>query len=118
MNKRIDKDSENLCDNQLRCLGIDILSDEIIEMAGINGGGLLTSTSQGDSIDIVAPDWPIYDIIFCPQYSSIYIDRTKDKCHIIASEYEIRACGFSWNGNFLVYAISSGFVLCKRVTCC
>lgn len=105
----------NPYDYELYCMGIDVLSDEEINTAGINGGGLLTVSPQGDSINIVSLNWPIQEIIFCPNYSSIYDDKTKDKCCIVASEYEIRACGFSSNGNFFILATSSDFVLYKRI---
>lgn len=107
---------ENPYANKLCCRGIDVLNYEMVTMAGIYGGGLLTSTTKGDRVEIVAPHWPIHDIIFCPNFASIYIDKTKDQCQIVASVYEIRACGFSYNENYFVYATSSEFVLYKRIT--
>ena len=112
-----DKDDtfSNENEKELRCLGIGILENELVEMAGIYGGALLKQTSRGESIEIVAPNWPLYNIVFCSSFSSPFFETSVDKCKIIASEYEIRACGFSSDEKYFVYATSSDFTLYKRI---
>lgn len=102
---------ENIYDNQLQCLGIGPVKDELIPMAGIHGGGLRSITNRGEQVTIISPRWPLHEIVFCTAYSSVYDPNNKDQCQIIASEYEFRAYGFSSDDKYFIYATSSQFIL-------
>jgi WD40 repeat protein len=101
-------------ERKLVCKGIGPIESETIQTCGIYGGGLPLSNGHGESIEVVAPSWPSYDLIFCQNYKSALIDGHGSDCCKIYSEH-IRAYGFSWCGNYLVAAISSDFTLWKRL---
>lgn len=100
---------------QLLCKGIGPLELEWIQTCGIQGGGLPLSNQHGESIEVVAPHWPAYDIYFCSNYKSALIAGSAPYCCKIDTEH-LRAYGFSWCGNFLVSANSSDFTLWKRIS--
>lgn len=105
---------DNPNEQSLKSLGIGPLAEELIDLVGIYGGGLPTINKHGDSLISIAPNWPKTDIIFCEHYGSIYNENTCKHCTVLASEYEIRAYGFSWQGNVLIYATSDGFTLYRK----
>ena len=90
----------------LLCDGIGPLADEAIQLAGLNGGGLPRGSGQGDSLEVVSPNWPLGDLIFCSNFGSALIERFQSTCLRVASDH-IRAYGFSWSGNTFIYATGS-----------
>ena len=98
---------------ELLCLGIGPLRDEHVQIAGLHGGGLLTSNRLGESLDMVSHQWPKSDLIFCPPYQAALVEGHQAGCVMIASDY-IRAFGFSWSGNSFAYATESDVTVYSR----
>lgn len=98
----------------LACQGIGIVKNEKIEIAGLRGGGLPVTNSQGDSLEIMTLDWPKTNIIFQLQWSSIYMEKNSEKCFNIYSTETLRAYGFSKNRKYLVISTSSELLIFKR----
>lgn len=89
------------------------LGDEIIKIAGDMGGGLRIGSKEGNSLQKIAPYWPKEQIIFCPNYQSLY--STPDKCWNVFEDYGIKAYGFSKCGKYFVVATSSDLIVYKRI---
>ena len=87
--------------------GIGILSKEKILVSGLHGGGLPLRNKNGDGLLYMATEWPIIDIIFEPNYKSIYKENEAKECFRIFHNYELRAYGFSYDGETFVIATSS-----------
>jgi len=45
-------------------MGIGLIEDETVRVAGLCGGGLLTSTGKGESLELVSPLYPCNDVVF------------------------------------------------------
>lgn len=99
----------------LICQGIGLIEDETVAIAGLCGGGLPLCNQYGESLELVAPRWPVEDIYFCPAGKSILIERFQDGCCHIFSDH-IRSYGFSWNGEFIVAATSSDLTIWQRIS--
>lgn len=99
-------DGDWLSERLLVCDGIGPLTGEHIELAGLNGGGLPLGSGQGESLEVVSPNWPLGDLIFCSDFGSALIDQFQSSCVRIASDH-IRAYGFSWSGNTFIWATGS-----------
>lgn len=89
------------------------LGNEIIKIAGDMGGGLRTGSKEGNSLQKIAPFWPKEQIIFCPNYQSLYI--APDQCWNVFDDYGIKAYGFSKCGKYFVIATSSDLTIYKRI---
>ena len=89
------------------------LGDEIIRIAGDMGGGLRIGTKEGNFLQKIAPYWPKEQIIFCPNYQSLY--SAPDKCRNVFEDYGIKAYGFSKCGNYFVIATSSDLTVYKKI---
>lgn len=100
--------------SNLTCQGIGELENEKIRIAGLHGGGLPVTNSQGDSLEIMALDWPKTDIIFQPKWSSIYMEKDSVKCFRIYSPDTLKVYGFSQNGKYFVIGTSSDLLIFKR----
>lgn len=94
--------------------GIGIISEEKILVGGIHGGGLPISNENGDAIEYVATEWPIADLIFQPDFKSIYKKGEEKYCFNVFHDYELIAYGFSYNGRYFVIATSSEIHVFKR----
>lgn len=92
---------------ELWSMGIGKLSDEKILIGGLHGGGLPHSNRFGDSIQYMATEWPIIDLIFEPHHKNIYKEGEEKDCFRIFHDYEVRAYGFSYDGAYFVTATSS-----------
>jgi hypothetical protein len=97
----------------LTCEGIGPIEGETIQIAGLNGGGLPTTNRFAESLEVVSPEWPKSNLIFCAPFKSALIEGHQDGCVHIASDY-LRAYGFSWSGNSFVYATSSDVTTFRR----
>lgn len=104
---------EGLDDWSLTCKGIGRLRDETITICGPNGGGLPQSNSAGESLEVVSPNWPEYDLVLCREYKCSLIDGHQSYCNIIYTEH-LRGFGFSWCGNYIVAACGSDFDIWQR----
>ncbi len=100
--------------SDLTCLGIGGLKDENIRIAGLHGGGLPIGNSDGDSLEIMALDWPKVDIVFQPNWASIYLERDSEKCFRIYSPDTLKVYGFSQTGNYFVIGTSNNLLIFKK----
>lgn len=92
---------------EIWAMGIGKLSNEKISIGGLCGGGLPYLNQFGDGIQYMATEWPIIDLIFEPNYKSIYKEGDEKDCFRIFHDYELRAYGFSYDGQYFVTATSS-----------
>lgn len=92
---------------EMTAQGIGILSNEQIFVSGLHGGGLPLMNRNGDGLLYMATEWPIIDIIFEPNFKSIYKENEAKECFRIFHDYELRAFGFSYDGETFVIATSS-----------
>jgi len=106
-----DKDNNTDIDwinsHELLATGIGKLADESILVSGLHGGGLPNSNKDGDRIQYMATEWPIIDLIFEPNFKSIYKEGDQKYCFKIFHDYELRTYGFSYNGQYFIIATSS-----------
>lgn len=112
---RDDEPYEGSSDNELTCLGIGPIEGEDVPLCGLNGGGMPHTTSKGESLVLVAPNWPEYDLILCQNYKDPFVDGHQNECTKIYTEH-VRAFGFSWCSNYIVAACGSDLDLWKRET--
>lgn len=99
-------DGDWLNERLLTCDGIGPLVGEAVQLSGLSGGGLPRGSGRGESLEVVGPNWPLGDLIFCSNFGSALIERFQSTCLRVASDH-IRAFGFSWSGNSFVYATGS-----------
>jgi len=92
---------------ELWSMGIGALSNEEIVVGGIHGGSLPFLNKYGDSIQFMATQWPIVDLIFEPKNKSLYKEKEVKDCFRIFHDYELKAYGFSYNGDYFITATSS-----------
>lgn len=105
---RDDEDGGSWYDtSNLQCAGVGPLEGATIAIAGLHGGGLPTINRYGESLHVVAPDWPTQDVVFCASAGDPFIEGRQSDCTIVVSGIDIRAYGFSWSGNVLAVATSS-----------
>ncbi|OQP50191.1 hypothetical protein A4D02_27570 [Niastella koreensis] len=76
-------------------------------VSGLHGGGLPLMNKSGDILLFMATEWPIIDIIFEPNFKSIYKENQAKECFRVFHDYELCTYGFSFNGETLVIATSS-----------
>ena len=114
---RIDRDPSDDFDidySNLLCNGIGELKDEKIRIAGLHGGGLPNGNLHGESIEVMALDWPKTDIIFQPKWTSVYFERDTEKCIKIYSTDTMKVYGFSKIGSYFVIGTSSDLLIFKK----
>lgn len=99
---------------RLTALGIGPLSDQLIRLSGLHGGGLSACTDDGWSVTRIAPDWPVESIVLNPPGASVLYEGHTEGCIKIAEDSELRAYGFSETGLSLVVATSNHFELWSR----
>lgn len=99
---------------ELWTMGIGKLSDEKILVSGIHGGGLPFLNKYGDSIQFMATQWPIIDLIFEPHCKSLYKENESKDCFRIFHDYELKTYGFSYNGDYFITATSSEVNVYKK----
>ena len=89
------------------------LGDELIPIAGLEGGGLRRSSPAGDGLYLAAPFWPREQIIFMPQYVSWWY-QNPERCTVIFDDYGVLAWGFSRCGDYLAIGTSSDLHIFRR----
>ncbi len=103
-------------EQQLEAEAIGPLAGTIIRMAGLHGGGLPLTTEDGWSLELVTMDWPHTDVLLLAPGSWLYgsLHGKESSFYKIATDSELRACGFSYTGRSLVVATSSDLVIYAR----
>lgn len=98
----------------LTCPGIGALEQEQIRIAGLHGGGLPLGNSHGDTLTLMALDWPWMDVIFQPHWTSVYQEKDTEKCYQIYSSDSVKVYGFSPDGKTFVIGTSSDLLIYRK----
>lgn len=110
-NELIERDNDTNWDwinsYEMTSQGIGVLSDEIICVSGLHGGGLPLMNKNGDGLLYMATEWPTIDLIFEPNFKSIYKENEANECFRIFHDCELRTYGFSYDGKTFIIATSS-----------
>jgi hypothetical protein len=101
----------------LTCSGLGPIAGTRVHIAGLFGGGLHSTTSDGWGLDVVSPEWP-NDRVLLSADGDIYKDPPGEGWwHIFHANYStFRAAGFSPSGRTLAVATSSDLTLWTRPT--
>ncbi|MBD1857982.1 hypothetical protein H6F69_20485 [Leptolyngbya sp. FACHB-1624] len=112
--QKIARDDEEYYENEtyLEAQGIGILSDRIIRMAGLFGGGLPTITEDGWQLECVTLSFPEQMVILLPPNSYLY--SKPNRMTKIYEDADIRAYGFSYSGKSFVIATPSDVTIFAR----
>jgi hypothetical protein len=87
-------------DRNLRCQGFDILADEVIDLCGIDGGGLPMTTSRGEVLELVGMDFPQSAVVLSTNFRSLGLYAPSES--MIVYKGYVRFCGFSWSRDCFV----------------
>lgn len=99
-------------EHTLTCQGIGPLTGTSIQISGLLGGGLHTTTTNGWSIDVVTPDWPIESVLLSSGGDPYRDEPGSTWWHIHREELcELRTAGFSPTGRTLAIASSCTLTL-------
>ncbi|HBE68483.1 MAG TPA: hypothetical protein DDW52_10085 [Planctomycetaceae bacterium] len=116
--ERIARDSDDVWDDLNETLltsrGIGPLSDTIVRLAGLHGGGLPMTTTDGWLLEVIPVDWPEYSMFITPPFEPG--QHVHDNSIKIAQDgvTSFRAAGFSETGQTFVFATSSDLILYSR----
>lgn len=97
----------------LTCAGIGTIKEEQVQIFGLGGGGLPQSNTAHETLELVSPNWPEQDLIFCQPFKNALIEGHQTGCTKIYSEH-IHAFGFSWCGNFIIAGCGSDIDIWQR----
>ena len=115
---KIARDEEEYYENEehLEAKGIGLIENKIINMAGLFGGGLPTTTEDNWSLESVTINWPAKSILLVEPGSDLYgsIHNYPDKFSKIEEMDTIKAYGFSHTGKTLIIATSSDVTIYGR----
>jgi len=89
------------------------LGEELVPIAGEEGGGLRRCSKAGDSLVSAAPLWPKEQIIFMPEFALWH--ESPEKCTVIFDGYEIKAFGFSRCGAYMAVGSADTLAIFKRL---
>jgi hypothetical protein len=116
--EKVARDYEEYYENEkrLEAQGIGILSERIIRMSGMFGGGLPRITKDGWQLECVTLKWPEQMLILLPPSSDLYGSVTghPDTMTKIFEDSCIRAYGFSYTGRSLIIATTSDVTVYGR----
>lgn len=89
-----------------------------MQIAGLFGGGLHTTTADGWTLEVVAPEWPHERVLLSTDGGLPHNTRHgQGWWHLFhAAHAELRAVGFSPTGRTLAVATSSDLTLWTRTT--
>ncbi len=101
---------------------LDVSEADPIRMAGLEGGGMPTLTSDGWTVQSIPLNWPETFHILQPPQASIFFNaghfapHNKDGTFYLLEKgaEETRAFGFSWTGQSLIWACSSDLMIWSR----
>lgn len=85
----------------LTCRGFDVLEGQSVEVAGLAGGGLPTSTPLGETVEMAWPNWPAGHLVFNPPWQQYLNPQNAQGCTVLHRGF-IRQFGFSWSGDTLI----------------
>lgn len=100
----------------LEAEGIGVLSNRLIRMMGLFGGGLPTRTKDSWQLESVILKWPERMILLIPPDSYLYgsVCNQADDMTKIAEGSCIRAYGFSYTGQSFIIATTSEIDIFSR----
>ncbi|WP_407289007.1 hypothetical protein [Streptomyces sp. BP-8] len=100
----------------LSCPGLGPIAGTRVRIAGLFGGGLHTTTSDGWSLEVVSPEWPHHRVLLSADGGMPHRGPHGERWwHIFDSNYsELRTAGFSPSGLTLAVATSSDLTLWTR----
>jgi hypothetical protein len=117
--EKIARDYDEYYENEvyLEAEGIGALSNKIIRMSGLCGGGLPISTKDSWTLESVTLNWPEQMIILLPPNSFLYgsLSRHKDDMTKVAEDSCVIAYGFSYTGQTFIVATTSEINIFNRV---
>lgn len=101
--------------SDLTCPGFGPIADARVHIAGLFGGGLHLTTSDGWALGVVTPEWP-NDRVLLSEGGNIYKDPPgQGWWHIFHADYStFRAAGFSPSGRTIAVATSSDVGIWSR----
>jgi len=115
---RVARDDEEYYEGErtLEAPGVGPLEGMTVRMSGLFGGGLPTMSADGWSIEVITLDWPEKEVLLLPPKSNLFgtLYGRPPSIHKIASDSELRACGFSYSGRSLVIATTSDLTIYGR----
>jgi hypothetical protein len=116
--EKVARDHEEFYENEtsLEAQGIGILSDRLIRMSGLFGGGLPIITEDGWQIECLTLKWPEQMLILLPPSSYLYAN-SPGQPNTMTKIFEdscFRAYGFSYTGRSLVVATTSDLTIFAR----
>jgi hypothetical protein len=116
--EKIARDYDEYYENEvyLEAEGIGALSNKIVRMSGLFGGGLPVRTEDGWSLESVTLNWPEQMIILLPPNSFLYgsLSRHKDDMTKVAEDSCVMAYGFSFTGQAFIVATTSEINIFNR----
>ena len=77
-----------------------------MRIAGLAGGGLPHSTSDGWHVEVASPDWPRVAVFLEPLGCSVLIEDRASDAQKLFEDYEPRVIGFSETGRSFVIGTS------------
>lgn len=103
---------ENYDEDDLLALAAE-LGDEMVPIAGDNGGGLRRCSQEGNALVAIAPYWPMTKVIFAPSF--VLYTLEPEKCTCIYEDYEIKAFGFSKCGRYMAVGTADTLAIFRKV---
>ena len=86
-----------------------------MRIAGLFGGGLRATTSDGWTVDVVAPEWPHHRVLLSADGGACKGPPGERWWHVFNAGYStLRAAGFSQSGRTLAVATSSDLAIWTR----
>jgi len=96
----------------LSCPGLGPLCGTRVQIAGLFGGGLHSTSGDGWTVDVVTAEWPHERVILSSDGGAHKGEPGGTWWHILHSSYStLRAAGFSPTGRTLAVATSSDLTL-------
>lgn len=83
-----------------------LLPNEVINISGQYGGGILHSTLENEKVRIEHSTY---------NQTAVYFTEASQIETIIFKEYGFYTCGFSYDGKFFVFAQDAGITLLRKV---
>ena len=96
----------------LTCPGLGPLEGTRVHIAGLFGGGLHSTSGDGWTLEVVAPEWPHERVLISTDGGIYHGEPGQNWWHIFDSTYStLRTAGFSPSGRTLAVATSSDLTL-------
>lgn len=109
-----DLDTPNMSPD-LTCAGLGPLTGTRVHIAGLYGGGLHSTSSDGWCLDVIAPEWPNERVLLSADGGIYRSPHGQGWWHVFHStDSTFRAAGFSPSGRTLAVATSSDLTLWTR----